>query len=81
MQYIQSNTSTQAVNISSLRRSADGTPTIRRRSADLPQNQESLAESEKFFLFWVPMNSQQCWKAQLERALFYRVQSDKSTVC
>ena len=36
MQYIQSNTSTQAVNISSLRRSADGTPTIRRRSADLP---------------------------------------------
>ena len=36
MQYTQSNTSTQAVNISSLRRSANGPPTIRRRSADLP---------------------------------------------
>ena len=36
MQYTQSNTSTQTVNISSLRRSADGPPTFRRRSADLP---------------------------------------------
>ena len=33
MQYIQSNTSTQTVNISSLRRSADVPITVRRRSA------------------------------------------------
>ena len=33
MQYTQSNTSTQTVNISSLRRSDDGTPTFCRRSA------------------------------------------------
>ena len=43
--------------------------------------QESLGGSEKFFLHWVPMNSQQCWKAKLERALFCRVQSGKITVC
>ena len=42
--------------------------------------QESLGGSEKFFLHWVPMNSQQCWKAKLERALFCRVQSGKITV-
>ena len=36
MQYTQSNTSTQPVNISSLRRSADVLPTVRRRSAAVP---------------------------------------------
>ena len=43
--------------------------------------QESLARSEKFFLHLVPMNSQQSWKAKLEKALFCRVQSGKITVC
>ena len=45
--------------------------------------QESLVGSEKFFLHWVPMNSQQCWKSKLERALFCRVRSGKTktTVC
>ena len=36
MQYSQSNTSSQTVNISSLRRSTEIPPTIRRRSADIP---------------------------------------------
>ena len=36
--------------------------------------------SEIFFLHWVPMNSYQCWKAKLERALFCRVQSGEITV-
>ena len=43
--------------------------------------QESLGGSEKFFLHWVPMNSQQCWKPKLERAYSFRVQSGKITVC
>ena len=43
--------------------------------------QESLGGSEKFFLHWVLMNPQQCWKAKLERALFCRVQSGKIIVC
>ena len=43
--------------------------------------QESLVGSEKFFLHWVPMNSQQCWKAKLERAYSFRVQSCKILVC
>ena len=29
----------------------------------------------------VPMNFQQCWKAKLERAHFFRVRSDRITVC
>ena len=31
--------------------------------------------------FWIPMNSLQCLKAKLERALSFRVQSDEITVC
>ena len=29
----------------------------------------------------VPMNFQQCWKAKLERAHFFKVQFDRITVC
>ena len=36
--------------------------------------QESLVGFQKLFLLWVPMNSQQCWKAKLERAYSFRVQ-------
>ena len=36
---------------------------------------------QKFFLFWAPMNSKQCWNAKLEQAHFFRVQSGKITVC
>ena len=43
MQYTQSNTSTQPVNISSLRRSADVLPTVRRRSAAVPPPSRRLA--------------------------------------
>ena len=43
--------------------------------------QESLTGFQKFFLHWVPMNSYQCWKAELERAHFLKVQSGKTTVC
>ena len=43
--------------------------------------QESLGGSEKLFMHWVPMNSQQCWKTKLERAHSFRVQSGKITVC
>ena len=43
--------------------------------------QESLGGFEKFFLHWVQMNSLQCWKAKLDSALFFRVQSGKMIVC
>jgi len=46
-----------------------------------PCPQESLAGFQKLFLLWVPMNSQQCWKAKLERAHSFRAQSGKITVC
>ena len=42
---------------------------------------ESLAGFQKFFLLWVPMNSQQYCKAKLERAYSFRVRSGKITVC
>ena len=41
--------------------------------------QESLAGFQKFFLFWLPMNSQQCQKAKIEMDLSFRVQSGKKT--
>ena len=43
--------------------------------------QESLAGFQKLFLFLVPMNFQQYWKAKLERALSFRFQFGKITVC
>ena len=43
--------------------------------------QESLAGSEKFFLFQVPINSQHCWEGKLESALFSTDQSGKKTEC
>ena len=42
--------------------------------------QESLTGFQKLFLLRVPMISQQCWKAKLERAHFFKVQSGKTTV-
>ena len=44
-------------------------------------HQESLTGFQKIFLLRVPMNSQQCWKAKLERALFSMFQYCKITVC
>ena len=35
----------------------------------------------KIILSRVPMNPKQCWKAKLERAYSFRVQSGKITVC
>ena len=43
--------------------------------------QESLTGFQTFFLLWVPIISQQCWKAKLWRAHFFKVQSGKKTVC
>ena len=43
-------------------------------------SQESLTGFQKFFLFWVPLSSQQCWEARLERPYFLKVQSGKITV-
>ena len=43
--------------------------------------QESLTGFKKFFLLRVSMISQQCWKAKLGRAHFFKVQSGKTTVC
>ena len=44
--------------------------------------QESCqAVFQKFFLFWVAMNCQQCWKTKLGRSLSFKVQSSKITVC
>ena len=40
-------------------------------------SQKSLTQIEKFFLFRVPMNPQKDWKAKLERAHFFKVQSGK----
>ena len=42
--------------------------------------QESLTGFQKFFLHWVPMNSQQCQKAKLERPHFLKVRSGKIIV-
>ena len=44
-------------------------------------SQKSLARIKKFFLFSVPMNPQKDWKAKLERAHFFKVRSDRITVC
>ena len=42
--------------------------------------QEFLTGFQKFLLLWVPKNSQQYWKAKLERTYSFRVQSGKITV-
>ena len=44
-------------------------------------SQKSLTQIEKFFLFRVPMNPQKDWKAKLKRAHFFKVRSDRITVC
>jgi hypothetical protein len=44
-------------------------------------SQKSLTQIEKFFLFRFPMNPYTDWKAKLERAHFFKVQSDRITVC
>ena len=42
---------------------------------------QGIAGFQKLFLFRVPMNPQQRWKANLKRAYSFRVQSDEITVC
>ena len=44
-------------------------------------SQKSLARIKRIFLFRVPMNPQKDWKAKLERAHFFKVRSDRITVC
>ena len=43
--------------------------------------QGSLTGIKKIFLFWVTINPKKDWKAKLERAHFFKVQSGKITVC
>ena len=40
----------------------------------------ALTGIQKLFLLWVPMNSYQAWKAKLEKAYSFRVQSGVSNV-
>ena len=42
--------------------------------------QNRIIAFEKIFLFWVPMNQNEDWKAKLESAYFFMLKYSKITV-